>query len=90
MGELVCPGNIFEDACRRSLQLATAIKITEFKRGLSGLATIGSTAPLPVGVVAVWLSKYFINKIDNFVVELETTSAELINFFLKQQLKSKN
>src|SRR4029453_12302130 len=33
------------DASKRALQRATAIKIAEFRRGLSGLATIGSTAP---------------------------------------------
>jgi len=38
------PGEIVE-ATRRSLQRAVAIKTAEFKRGLSALATIGSTAP---------------------------------------------
>src|SRR4051794_31185654 len=33
------------DASKRALQRATAVKQAEFKRGLSGLATIGSTAP---------------------------------------------
>src|SRR5256714_14022173 len=33
------------DAARRALQRATALKTAELKRGLSGLATIGSTAP---------------------------------------------
>ncbi|HKC87646.1 MAG TPA: MotA/TolQ/ExbB proton channel family protein, partial [Blastocatellia bacterium] len=33
------------DASKRALQRATATKIAEFRRGLSGLATIGSTAP---------------------------------------------
>src|SRR5919106_145852 len=33
------------DASKRALQRAIAIKTAEFKRGLSGLATIGSTAP---------------------------------------------
>lgn len=38
------PGEIVE-ATRRALQRAIAIKTAEFKRGLSQLATIGSTAP---------------------------------------------
>jgi biopolymer transport protein ExbB/TolQ len=114
------------DASKRSLQRATSIKVSEFKRGLTGLATIGSTAPLVglcgsvfgiinvfdgmraaesagiaavsggiaealvstvvglgVGVPAVWLSKYFISKVENFVVEMDKSSAELINLFLK-------
>jgi biopolymer transport protein ExbB len=33
------------EASRRALQRATAVGIEEFKRGLGGLATIGSTAP---------------------------------------------
>src|SRR3954453_2826329 len=37
-------GNEIE-ASKRALQRAIAIKSAEFKRGLSGLATIGSTAP---------------------------------------------
>jgi biopolymer transport protein ExbB/TolQ len=33
------------EASRRSLERATAIGVEEFKRGLGGLATIGSTSP---------------------------------------------
>jgi len=33
------------EASKRALQRAEAIKLAEFRRGLSGLATIGSTAP---------------------------------------------
>ena len=33
------------DAARRALQRSTALNTAELKRGLSGLATIGSTAP---------------------------------------------
>jgi biopolymer transport protein ExbB/biopolymer transport protein TolQ len=118
------------DASERALRRATAIKLAEFRRGLSGLATIGSTAPLvglfgtalviidtfaamgewasagisavagvmaeafvttavglAVGITAVWLLNYFTNKVDNFVVEMDNSSAELISFFLKQRGK---
>lgn len=118
------------DASKRALQRAEAIKIAEFKRGLSGLATIGSTAPfvglfgtvfgiinafqgmksaesagisavaggiaealfttafgLLVAVPAVWLFNYFTSKVDNFVVEMDNSSAELIDYFLKQRGK---
>ncbi|MBX3276678.1 MAG: MotA/TolQ/ExbB proton channel family protein [Acidobacteria bacterium] len=118
------------DASKRALQRAEAIKVSEFKRGLSGLATIGSTAPfvglfgtvfgiinafqgmksaetagisavaggiaealfatafgLLVAVPAVWLFNYFTSKVDNFVVEMENSSAELIDYFLKQRAK---
>ncbi len=116
------------DASKRACQRAEAIKVSEFKRGLSGLATIGSTAPfvglfgtvfgiinafvgmkqtasaglssvaggiaealvttavgLAVAVPAVWLFNYFVSKVDNFVVEMDNSSAELIDFFLKQR-----
>ena len=33
------------DAAKRAIQRATAVKLADLKRGLSGLATIGSTAP---------------------------------------------
>ncbi|HEX5085741.1 MAG TPA: MotA/TolQ/ExbB proton channel family protein [Blastocatellia bacterium] len=118
------------DASKRALQRATAIKVAEFRRGLSGLATIGSTAPfvglfgtvfgiinafvgmgetanagigaiaggiaealvttavgLAVAVPAVWLFNYFTSKVDNFIVEMDNSSAELIDFFLKQRGK---
>ncbi|HKQ76335.1 MAG TPA: MotA/TolQ/ExbB proton channel family protein [Blastocatellia bacterium] len=118
------------DASKRALQRATAIKTAEFRRGLSGLATIGSialfvgifgtlfgiidvleyvtdsawggisaaaggiaealvttAAGLAVAVPAVWLFKYFTTKVDKFVVEMDISSAELIDFFLKQRVK---
>ena len=118
------------DASERALRRATAIKLAEFRRGLSGLAIIGSTAPLvgmfgtvlgiinvfvgmgdsvsagisavaagiaealsttalglAVGIPAVWLFKYFTNRVDNFVVEMDNSSAELLSFFLKQRGK---
>jgi biopolymer transport protein ExbB/biopolymer transport protein TolQ len=119
------------DASKRALQRAEAIKVAEFRRGLSGLATIGSTAPfvglfgtvfgiinafqhedrgdgwylgggrgisealfttafgLLVAVPAVWLFNYFTSKVDNFVVEMDNSSAELIDYFLKQRRKVK-
>jgi hypothetical protein len=33
----------------------------------------------------VWPVKYFTSKVDKFVVEMEISSAELIDFFLKQR-----
>jgi biopolymer transport protein ExbB/TolQ len=122
------------EASKRALQRAIAIKSAEFKRGLSGLATIGSTAPfvglfgtvfgiinaftgmksaesagigavaggiaeallttalgLAVAVPAVWLFNYFTGKVDGFVVEMDNSASELIDYFLKnrsRQLKS--
>ncbi|HEX8474796.1 MAG TPA: MotA/TolQ/ExbB proton channel family protein [Pyrinomonadaceae bacterium] len=122
------------DASKRALQRAIAIKAAEFKRGLSGLATIGSTAPfvglfgtvfgiinaftgmkdaesagigavaggiaeallttalgLAVAVPAVWLFNYFTGKVEGFLVEMDNSASELIDYFLKnrtRQLKS--
>jgi biopolymer transport protein ExbB/biopolymer transport protein TolQ len=38
-------GGLMLDAIRRSMDRETSLVATEFKRGISGLATIGSTAP---------------------------------------------
>ncbi len=116
------------EASKRALQRAEAIKIAEFRRGLSALATIGSTGPfvglfgtvigiinafqemrnaesagiaaiaggisealfttafgLLVAVPAVWAFNYFTNKVDNFTVEMDNSSAELIDFFVKRK-----
>lgn len=116
------------DASKRALQRAIAVKMAEFKRGLSGLATIGSTAPfvglfgtvvgiinafqgmkaaegagigavaggisealvetafgLVVAVPAVWMFNYFTSKVEAFSVEMENSSSELIDYFLKRR-----
>ncbi len=121
------PGEAIE-ASRRALQRATAIGVEEMKRGLSGLATIGATAPfvglfgttvgiinafqgmkseettgiaavaggiaealvataigLFVAVPAVWMYNYFTTKIDSFTVEMDNSSSELIDYFLKRR-----
>ena len=118
------------EASKRALQRAIAIKTAEFRRGLSGLATIGSTAPfvglfgtvfgiinafqgmksaesagisavaggisealfttalgLVVAVPAVWLFNYFTGKVDGFVVEMDNSASELIDYFLKNRTR---
>ena len=122
------------DASKRALQRAIAVKTAEFKLGLSGLETIGSTAPfvglfgtvfgiiaafqgmksaesagigavaggiaeallttalsLAVAVPAVWFFNYFTSKVDAFVIEMDNSASELIDYFLRnktRQLKS--
>jgi biopolymer transport protein ExbB/TolQ len=121
------------EASKRALQRAIAIKTAEFRRGLSGLATIGSTAPfvglfgtvygilhafqsmknaesagisavaggisealittalgLVVAVPAVWLFNYFTGKVDSFVVEMDNSASELIDYFLKNRTRQLN
>lgn len=115
-----------EEAAERSCERAAAMQTEHFKRGLSGLATIGSTAPfvglfgttvgiinafvgmsraedtglaavaggiaealvatafgLFVAIPAVWMYNYFTVKIESFVVEMDNSSSELIDFFLR-------
>ena len=117
------------EASKRALQRAIAIKTAEFKRGLSGLATIGSTAPfvglfgtvvgiinafrgmknaetagigavaggisealfttalgLVVAVPAVWFN-YFTGKVDGFIVEMDNSASELVDYFIKNRTK---
>ena len=121
------------EASKRALQRAIAIKTAEFRRGLTGLATIGSTAPfvglfgtvygilhafqsmknaesagisavaggisealittalgLIVAVPAVWLFNYFTGKVDSFVVEMDNSASELIDYFLKNRTRRLN
>lgn len=120
------PGDKVE-ASRRALDRATAITHTELERGLSGLATIGSTAPfvgllgtvigiidafreiqgnqstgftavaggisealvttalgLTVAIPAVMMFNYFTSKIKAFDVEMDNSSSELVDYFLKK------
>ena len=120
------PGEEIE-ASKRALDRAGAIVHAELKRGLSGLATIGSTAPfvgllgtvvgiinafrgisaekstglaavaggiaealvltalgLFVAIPAVWMYNYFTTRVDGFDVEMDNSSSELIDYFLKR------
>jgi biopolymer transport protein ExbB/TolQ len=119
------PGEMIE-ASKRALERAAAIVHAELKRGISSLATIGSTAPfvglfgtvlgiihafqgissskstglgavaggiaealvttaigLFVAIPAVWLYNYFTNKIEGFDVEMDNSSSELVDYFIK-------
>jgi biopolymer transport protein ExbB len=121
------PGEQIE-ASQRALERAEAIVHAELKRGLGGLATIGSTAPfvglfgtvvgilnafkeisaqkatglgavaggisealvttafgLFVAIPAVMMFNYFTNKVEAFDVEMDNSSSELIDYFLKRR-----
>jgi biopolymer transport protein ExbB/biopolymer transport protein TolQ len=123
------PGEEIE-ASKRALERAEAIVHAELKRGLGGLATIGSTAPfvglfgtvmgilnafvgissnkvtglgavaggiaealvttaigLAVAIPAVMMFNYFTNKVEAFDVEMDNSSSELIDYFLKKRGK---
>src|SRR2546426_7692366 len=125
------PGEMIE-ASKRALERASAIVHAELKRGVSGLATIGSTAPfvglfgtvvgiihafqgiaaqkspgigavsagiaealvttaigLFVAVPAVWVYNYFTSKVEAFDVEMDNSSSELIDYFIKRAARGK-
>ncbi len=125
------PGEEIE-ASKRALERAEAIVHAELKRGLGGLATIGSTAPfvglfgtvvgiinafegiakqkatglgavaggisealvttafgLFVAIPAVMMYNYFTNKVEAFDVEMDNSSSELIDYFLKRSGRAK-
>lgn len=127
----VIPGDQIE-ASRRALDRASAIVHAELERGLSGLATIGSTAPfvgllgtvigiidafqeiqgtqttgisavaggisealvttalgLTVAIPAVMMFNYFTTKIKAFDVEMDNSSSELVDYFLKRAVVAK-
>ncbi len=124
------PGDVIE-ASRRALERASAIVHAETKRGVSALATIGSTAPfvglfgtvvgiinafkgistekstglgavaggisealvttafgLFVAIPAVMMFNYFTNRVEAFDVEMDNSSSELIDYFLKRAQKA--
>jgi biopolymer transport protein ExbB/biopolymer transport protein TolQ len=115
------------EASKRALDRAEAIVHAELKRGLSGLATIGATAPfvglfgtvvgiinafkgissqkstglgavaggisealvttaigLFVAIPAVWLFNFFTSKMEAFDVEMDNSSSELLDYFIKR------
>jgi biopolymer transport protein ExbB/biopolymer transport protein TolQ len=120
------PGEEIE-ASKRALERAGAIVHAELKRGVSTLATMGSTAPfvglfgtvvgiinafkgistekstglgavaggisealvataigLFVAIPAVWMYNYFTNQLEAFDVEMDNSSSELLDYFLKR------
>jgi len=120
------------EASKRALERAAAIVHAELKRGVSSLATMGSTAPfvglfgtvlgiihafqgistakstglaavaggiaealvttafgLFVAIPAVWMYNYFTSKIEAFDVEMDNSSSELIDYFIKRASRGK-
>jgi len=48
-------------------------------------ALVATAMGLFVAVPAVWMYNYFTTKVDSFVVEMDNSSSELIDYFLKQR-----
>jgi biopolymer transport protein ExbB/TolQ len=115
------------ESSKRALERSEAIVHAKLKKGLGGLATIGSTAPfigllgtvigilnafqsiaasktsgigqvaggisealvttafgLLVAIPAVMCFNYFTNKVEAFDVEMDNSSSELVDYFIKQ------
>ena len=121
-------GGLMLDAVRRSMDRESILVSTELKKGIAGLATIGTTAPfiglfgtvygiihafqamassgsgglasvsagiaeallttalgLFVAIPAVWIFNIFTGRVDYFVLEMNNSSSEMVDFFIKKQ-----
>jgi biopolymer transport protein ExbB/biopolymer transport protein TolQ len=114
------------DTVRRAIQRASALTASDLKKGVSALATIGSTAPfvgllgtvvgvitafqgiatsgagiaavsggisealvetalgLVVAIPAVWFYNYLSGRIEYFNVEMDNSSSELVDYFVRK------
>jgi biopolymer transport protein ExbB/biopolymer transport protein TolQ len=115
------------DSVRRSIQRASALTASDLKKGVSAVATIGSTAPfvgllgtvvgvinafqgiassgsggiagvsagisealvetaagLFVAIPAVWFYNYLSGRVEYFNVEMDNSSSELVDYFIKK------
>jgi biopolymer transport protein ExbB len=57
----------------------------------AGIAeALGATAlGLFVAIPAVWMYNYFLNKVDRFNVEMENSGSQLIDYFIKNEARSR-
>ena len=121
-------GGLMLDAIRRAMDRESILVSTELKKGVSSLATIGTTAPfiglfgtvygiihafqsmatsgsgglasvsagiaealittafgLFVAIPAVWIFNIFTGRVDYFVLEMNNSSSEMVDFFIKKQ-----
>ena len=124
-------GGLMLDAVRRSMDRESILVSADLKKGVSSLATIGTTAPfiglfgtvygiihafesmaasgsgglasvsagiaealvttafgLFVAIPAVWMYNYFATKLEGFDVEMDNSSSELIDYFIKRSQKA--
>src|ERR1700754_2106938 len=115
------------DTVRRAIQRASALTANDLKKGISALATIGSTAPfvgllgtvvgvitafqgiaasgsggigavsagiaealvetalgLVVAIPAVWFYNFLTARLEYFNVEMDNSSSELVDYFIKK------
>src|SRR6185369_8257168 len=74
------------NSAERAVERNMLLEITNLKRGMAVLATVGATAPF-VGLLgaipAVWAYNYFTTKIDNLTAEMTYVSKEMIDYLIK-------
>ena len=79
-------GHDMIEAAERAIEREALVTTADMKKGLSGLATIGTTAlGLFVAIPAVWMFNIFMNNIERFQVEMSNSSNELIDYFIKRR-----
>src|SRR5208283_2907098 len=87
------PGETIE-ASKRALERTEAIVHAELKRGLSGLgavaggiseALVTTAFGLLVAIPAVMMFNYLTGRVEAFDVEMDNSSSELIDYFLKRR-----
>ena len=83
------PGEQIE-ASKRALERAEAIVHAELKRGLGAVAggiseaLVTTALGLFVAIPAVMMFNYFTGKVEAFDVEMDNSSSELVDYFLKK------
>ncbi len=50
-------------------------------------ALLTTALGLAVAVPAVWLFNYFTGKVDGFIIEMDNSASELIDYFLKNRTR---
>jgi biopolymer transport protein ExbB/biopolymer transport protein TolQ len=53
-------------------------------------ALLTTALSLAVAVPAVWMFNYFTGKVDGFVIEMDNSASELLDYFLKNRTRRLN
>jgi biopolymer transport protein ExbB len=72
----------------RSMKAEESVGISAVAGGISE-ALVTTALGLFVAVPAVWAFNYFTNKIETFTVEMDNSSSELIDYFLKRRSENR-
>jgi len=59
----------------------------EFVAGGIAEALLTTALGLAVAVPAVWVFNYFTGKVDGFIVEMDNSASELIDYFIKNRTR---